>query len=165
MVGSGFDIVIEISSKDLYSIIYFFNKHTLCQFKTLIDIICYDKIKSSYRFTLIYNLLSIKYNLRIRILMQVNELMSVFSVVGLFNSANWLEREVFDFFGIFFYNNLDLRRILTDYGFNGFPLRKDFPLSGYFDIYYDDNQKRICYKNLELSQEYRNFKLRTTYSL
>lgn len=165
IIGSGFDIVIEISSKDLYSIIYFFNKHTLCQFKMLVDIICYDKIKSNYRFNLVYNLLSIQYNLRIRLLMQINELTSVFSVVGLFNSANWLEREIFDFFGVFFYNNLDLRRILTDYGFNGFPLRKDFPLSGYFDIYYDDNQKRICYKNLELSQEYRNFKLRTTYLL
>lgn len=165
IIVSGFDIVIEVSSVHLYSMLYFFNKHTFSQFKILIDIVCYDKIKANYRFTLVYNLLSMKYNSRVRVLLQVNELMSILSVIGLFNSANWLEREVFDFFGIFFSNNLDLRRILTDYGFNGFPLRKDFPLTGYFDIYYDDNQKRICFKNLELNQEYRNFKLRTTYIL
>jgi NADH-quinone oxidoreductase subunit C len=83
--------------------------------------------------------------------------------MGIFKGANWLEREIFDFFGIFFHFNRDLRRILTDYGFKGFPLRKDFPLTGYNDTYYDDNQKRICYRNLELSQEYRNFNLTNTW--
>jgi len=87
------------------------------------------------------------------------------SVVSLYNSAGWSEREVFDFFGIFFFENKDLRRILTDYGFRGYPLRKDFPLTGYVDVYYDDNQKRICYRSLELSQEYRNFNFKSTWSL
>jgi NADH-quinone oxidoreductase subunit C len=80
--------------------------------------------------------------------------------MGIYQSSNWSEREIFDFFGIFFLGNKDLRRILTDYGFKGFPLRKDFPVSGYIDVYYDDNQKRIYYRNLELSQEYRNFNLK-----
>jgi len=160
IIGSGFDIVIEVISKMIYPIIFFLNKHSLCSFKSLVDIVCYDIPKNNYRFSLVYNLISIKYNLRCRIVTQINELTCIFSVMGLYKSANWSEREVFDFFGIFFLGNKDLRRILTDYGFKGFPLRKDFPLTGYIDVYYDDNQKRICYRNLELTQEYRNFNLK-----
>ena len=81
----------------------------------------------------------------------------ILSLLGLYRVAGWCEREVFDFFGIFFFENKDLRRILTDYGFKGFPLRKDFPLTGFVDSYYDDSQKRICYRTLELAQEYRHF--------
>jgi NADH:ubiquinone oxidoreductase subunit C len=158
-IVSGFDIVIEAVKKNIYPVILLLNNHTLWQFKSLIDITCYDTPKKIYRFSLIYNLISIHYNLRIRVLTKINELNHLFSVVGIYKSANWSEREVFDFFGIFFLGNKDLRRILTDYGFNGFPLRKDFPLTGYVDIYYDDSQKRICYRNLELTQDYRNFNL------
>lgn len=157
---SGFDIVIEVTSKNIYPILLFLNKHTLCQFKSLLDIICYDKPNTRYRFSLIYNLISIHYNIRCCIITKINELTHLFSVIGLYKSAYWSEREVFDFFGIFFIYNKDLRRILTDYGFKGFPLRKDFPLTGYIDSYYDDNQKRICYRNIELAQEYRNFDLK-----
>ena len=160
VIVSGFDIVIEVTVKNIYPILLFLNKHTICQFKTLIDIICYDILKSQYRFSIVYNLISFFYNIRISIITKIKELSSIFSIMGIYKSANWSEREVFDFFGIFFLGNKDLRRILTDYGFKGFPLRKDFPLTGYIDIYYDDNQKRICYYNLELTQEYRNFTLK-----
>ena len=94
---------------------------------------------------------------------KINELSNLFSVIGIYKSANWSEREIFDFFGIFFLGNKDLRRILTDYGFKGHPLRKDFPITGFIDVYYDDNQKRICYRNLELNQEYRNFNLKSSW--
>ena len=124
--------------------------------------ICYDTPKLKSRFTLIYNLLSVQYNFRCQVLTKVQELTNVFSIMGIFKSANWSEREIFDFFGILFLVNKDLRRILTDYGFQGFPLRKDFPLTGYVDVYYDDNQKRICYRSLELTQEYRNFNFKNT---
>jgi len=157
---SGFDIVIEVLSKNVYPILLFLNKHTFCQFKSLIDIICYDKVKKKNRFSIIYNCVSVHYNFRCRLMTKVNELSSLFSVMGIYKSANWFEREIFDFFGILFVCNKDLRRILTDYGFKGFPLRKDFPLTGYIDVYYDDMQKRICYQNLELAQEYRNFNLK-----
>ena len=160
-VVSGFDIVIELINKNIYPILLFLSNHTLWQFKNLIDIVCYDVPKKFYRFSLIYNLTSLHYNLRLRVITKINELGKVFSVVGLYKSANWSEREIFDFFGIFFWGNKDLRRILSDYGFTGFPLRKNFPLSGYIDIFYDDNQKRICYRNLELNQEYRNFILKS----
>ena len=164
-VVAGFEIVIETIAKNLYPVINFLNLHTLCQAESLMDLICYDSIGKKYRFCLTYNLLSTKFNFRIRLVSKVNELNSVLSVMGLFKTANWLEREVFDFFGIFFFGNKDLRRILTDYGFKGFPLRKDFPLTGYMDVYYDDNQKRICYRNLELSQEYRNFNFSTKWKI
>jgi NADH:ubiquinone oxidoreductase subunit C len=160
-VVAGFEIVLEVITKKLYPVIHFLNKHTLTQCESLIDLICYDSIKGTQRFCLVYNLLSVKFNYRIRLACKMSELTNVLSVMGLFKNANWLEREVFDFFGLFFFGNKDLRRILTDYGFKGFPLRKDFPLTGYMDVYYDDNQKRICYRNLELSQEYRNFDFTT----
>ena len=162
-IVSGFDLVIEAVNKNIYPILLFLSNHTLWQFKSLVDIICYDVPKKFYRFSLIYNLISIHFNLRIRVITKINELSNLFSVVGLYKSANWSEREIFDFFGIFFWGNKDLRRILTDYGFKGFPLRKDFPMTGYVDIYYDDNQKRICYRNLELNQEYRNFSLKSSW--
>ena len=162
-IVSGFDIVIEVINKNIYPILLFLSNHTLWRFKSLVDIICYDVPKKFYRFSLIYNLISIHFNLRIRIITKINELSNSFSVIGLYKSANWSEREIFDFFGIFFWGNKDLRRILTDYGFKGFPLRKDFPMTGYVDIYYDDNQKRICYRNLELNQEYRNFSLKSSW--
>jgi NADH:ubiquinone oxidoreductase subunit C len=162
-VVSGFDIVIELIHKNIYPILLFLNNHTIWQFKNLTDIICYDVPKKFYRFSLVYNLISIHYNLRLRVLTKINELSKIFSVVGLYKSANWSEREIFDFFGVFFWGNKDLRRILTDYGFKGFPLRKNFPLTGYIDVFYDDNQKRICYRNLELIQEYRNFSLKNSW--
>jgi len=157
-VVSGFEIEIVLASKNVFPLIYFLNKHSLCRFKCIMDIICYDTLCKSSRFFLVYNLLSVTYNMRIRVITKLNETGKLLSLVSLYRSVAWSEREIFDFFGLFFFENNDLRKILTDYGFKGFPLRKDFPLSGYVDVYYDDNQKCICYKDLELNQEFRNFK-------
>lgn len=164
-IVSGLEIEIDTHSKNIYPLIFFLKKHTFSQCKSIIDIICSDTPNKKYRFSIIYNLLSVNYNLRIRVISKIKEFWNVLSLIGLFKSISWSEREVFDFFGIFFIGNNDLRRILTDYGFNGFPLRKDFPLTGFVDVYYDDNQKRICYKKLELTQEYRNFKLKSIWRL
>lgn len=163
-VVSGFDLEINIVSKNIYPIILFFKKHSLSQCKSIMDIICYDNFGKKFRFSIIYNLLSVFYNIRIRILSKIKEFAQLLSLVGLFKSINWFEREIFDFFGIFFIWNNDLRRILTDYGFKGFPLRKDFPVVGFIEVFYDDNQKRICYKKLELAQEYKNFRLQNLWN-
>ena len=158
-----FDVEIEVPSINLYPIIFFMKQHSLCLFNSIIDIACSDMPYNKYRYTLNYNLIAIFFNIRVRIITKVLETYTkLLSIVSLYRSVNWSEREIFEFFGIFFFENLDLRRILTDYGFNGFPLRKDFPLTGFIDIYYDDNYKKICYRNLELTQEYRNFNFIST---
>lgn len=136
-------------------------------FSSLIDITAVDWLnflpinlsiaKSGTRFQLVYNILSYFFNARIRLCVFISSLESVNSVFSLFRSANWLEREVWDMFGIYFYNHPDLRRILTDYGFSGFPLRKDFPLSGYEEVRYDESNKGVVYEPVELSQEMRIF--------
>lgn len=164
-IVSGFEIEIDSNSKNIYPLIFFLKKHSFCQCKSLIDIISSDTPFNDYRFSIIYNLLSVNFNLRIRVISKINEFSNILSLVSLYKSVNWSEREVFDFYGIFFIGNNDLRRILTDYGFIGFPLRKDFPLTGFLDIFYDDNQKRICYRKLELAQEYRSFKLKSIWRL
>ena len=109
-------------------------------------------------------LLSLKYNTRIRVKTHVNEMSALDSVSDIFPSANWMEREVWDMFGICFRNHPDLRRLLTDYGFDGHPLRKDFPLNGYTAVRYDDTQKIVLYETTELSQEYRNFDFQSPWS-
>ena len=156
-VISGFEIEIEVLSKNLFSIVFFLKNHSVLQFKALVDMVCYDTVGYKKRFCLVYSLLSIRYNTRLHLIISVGSLIKLVSVVSLFKGGFWCEREVFDFFGVYFIKNKDLRRILTDYGFKGYPLRKDFPLTGYIDTYYDDSQKRVCYRNLELSQEYRVF--------
>lgn len=161
---SGFELEIRVVAKLLYPVIFFLNKHTYSQYKNLIDVISYDTLGKN-RFFIIYKLLSLFFNSRIRLVSKINELGNVLSVISLYKSAHWSEREVFDFFGIFFFENKDLRRILTDYGFRGFPLRKDFPITGYVDVYYDDNQKRVCYHNLELTQEYRTYNFKSNWDI
>jgi NADH-quinone oxidoreductase subunit C len=123
----------------------------------LVDIAVYDRPGKRYRFTILYHLLSINYGKRIKSLVQTDELTDLPSSTSLYSSAGWQEREVWDLFGIYFTNHLDLRRILTDYGFSGFPLRKDFPLTGFLEVFYSDEQKRVVYQPVELSQEFRNF--------
>ena len=116
-----------------------------------------DFIHSQYRFSVVYDLLSITYNSRIRVKVFVNEITPVDSIVKVFKNANWWEREVWDLYGIYFNEHPDLRRILTDYGFEGYPMRKDFPLSGYVELRYDQSKKRIVLEPIELSQEFRSF--------
>jgi NADH:ubiquinone oxidoreductase subunit C len=162
-VVSGFDVELEVASKNIYPFILFLKLHSLCLFTTMVDIVCYDVPSKTHRFSLVYNLLSLKCNFRLRVTSKVQETFTqVLSLLSLYKSVGWSEREVFDFYGLFFFENTDLRRLLTDYGFKGYPLRKDFPLTGYTDSYYDDNKKKICYKHLELSQEYRRFNFNST---
>jgi NADH:ubiquinone oxidoreductase subunit C len=144
----GIELEIKLISTHIYSTLMFFNKHSLCQFKVVSDIVCYDSVNRFFRFCIVYNILSVRFNLGIRIFSKLNELTTILSVSGLFKATNWIEREIFDFFGIFFFLNNDLRRILTDYGFKGYPLRKDFPLTGFIEIYYDDSKKKISFIDL-----------------
>lgn len=134
-------------------------KYDFCfQFKHLIDIVVVDEPGKELRFTISYCLLSTMYNQRYVVSTQINEFTSLTSLVSIFKNANWAEREIWDLYGINFFNHPDLRRILTDYGFEGFPLRKDFPLSGYKEIFYSDALKTFKYEKLELTQAFRNFK-------
>jgi NADH-quinone oxidoreductase subunit C len=128
-----------------------------CQFKQLVDITAVDYPDQAERFEVVYNLLSLKLNQRVRVKLTTDERNPVASVTGVFSSAIWLEREVWDMFGIFFSNHPDLRRILTDYGFEGHPLRKDFPLTGFKEVRYDEEQKRVVYEAVKLPQEFRRF--------
>ncbi|MDX2112690.1 MAG: NADH-quinone oxidoreductase subunit C [Alphaproteobacteria bacterium] len=131
------------------------NPHTLC--KQLIDIAGVDYPEREQRFEVVYQLLSLKHNLRLRVKVATDELTPVPSVVSVFSSAGWYEREAWDMYGILFDGNPDLRRILTDYGFDGHPQRKDFPLTGYVELRYDEAQKRVVYEPVKLNQAYRNF--------
>jgi NADH-quinone oxidoreductase subunit C len=126
-------------------------------FKQLMDITAVDYPDRQKRFEVVYNLLSLKHNQRIRVKVAADEETVVPSSVGVFSSATWLEREVWDLFGVFFSDHPDLRRILTDYGFEGHPLRKDFPLTGYVEVRYDEDQKRVVYEPVKLTQEFRGF--------
>lgn len=116
-----------------------------------------DFLNFKYRFGVIYDLLSLTYNSRIRVKVYVNEITSVDSVIKIYKNSDWWEREIWDLYGIYFNNHPDLRRILTDYGFEGYPMRKDYPLSGYIELRYDSTKKRIVLEPLELSQEFRSF--------
>ena len=135
----------------------FLKNHINTQFKVLIDVTAVDYPSRALRFELVYNLLSISYNARIRIKTCIDETTPVASVTQLYSSAGWWEREVWDMFGIFFSNHPDLRRILTDYGFQGHPLRKDFPLTGFIEVRYDDSEKRVINEPVEITQEFRYF--------
>ena len=152
------EIIIYTKSTNLLSLISLLKNHNNLRFLQLVDICGVDYLNKKNRFEVIYNLLSLKYNCRLRIKVQTSELKPIPSVSLLFKSANWLEREVWDMFGIFFSNHKDLRRILTDYGFEGYPFRKDFPQVGFIEVRYDDKQKHVIYEPVELAQEYRLFK-------
>lgn len=141
--------------RSLFFILNFLKNHSLFKFKILTDIASVDFLKASNRFELNYLLLSLKYNIRIVIAVTLDEFASVQSVTSIFSNANWCEREIWDLFGIFFINHNDLRRILTDYGFKGHPLRKDFPLNGFVEIRYDEDKQYLVYEEIELMQNLR----------
>jgi NADH dehydrogenase (ubiquinone) Fe-S protein 3 len=159
-----YDFYILIKSKYLINLLKFLKYDTQFQFKTLVDICVVDYVLSNLRFKLIYSLLSIHYNMRLNLFFFLQELSGIKSIIILYENANWLEREIWDMFGIFFFNHIDLRRILTDYGFKGFPLRKDFPLTGFREIYFNENKKRLIYKKLILAQEYRLYTFRNPWN-
>lgn len=136
-------------------------KSLIMLYEVLIDMICIDRLlinNFKYRFNLLYNLINYKYNNRLFVEEYIiNKNLLTISIVEIYKSAGWLEREIWDLFGIFFYNHNDLRRILTDYGFKGFALRKDFPLSGFYEIRYDEEKKIIIYEKVKLNQDFRIF--------
>ena len=151
------EIVIYTKSEFVYALLNLLKKHTSTQYKVLVDVCAVDYPSKDRRFEVVYNLLSILYNSRIRVKTSVDEITPICSVSELYPSAGWYEREAWDLFGVYFSNHPDLRRILTDYGFEGHPLRKDFPLSGYTEVRYDDSEKRVVSEKIELSQEFRFF--------
>ena len=159
------EIICIVPSWALLPFLTFLKNHTNTQFKMLIDITAVDYPSRSSRFEVVYQLLSIHYNARIRVKTNVDELTPIESVSSLFPSANWFERETWDMFGICFLNHPDLRRILTDYGFEGHPLRKDFPVSGYVEFRYDDSKKRVISEPVELAQEFRYFDFASPWAL
>ena len=148
---------IQINKESLLDVVIFLKKNSSTKFRQLIDITAVDYIGSENRFKMIYLFLSHEYNLRINITFSINENEVVNSLTKIFPSANWMEREVFDMYGIKFNDHPDLRRILTDYGFSGHPLRKDFPITGHTEVRYSEEKKKVVYEPVKLEQNYRNF--------
>ena len=148
---------IQIDKESLLDVVIFLKKNNSTKFRQLIDITAVDYIGSENRFKMIYLFLSHEYNLRINLTFNVNENELVNSLTKIFPSANWMEREVFDMYGIKFNDHPDLRRILTDYGFSGHPLRKDFPITGHTEVRYSEEKKKVVYEPVKLEQNYRNF--------
>ena len=150
-------LFIDVDIENLVSTILFLKTNEKCRFKQLIDITTVDYPEKEKRFKMVYLLLSHENNLRIIINVNIDEKEIVHSITKIFPSANWMEREVFDMYGISFKEHPDLRRILTDYGFEGYPLRKDFPLTGHTEVRYSEEKKKVIYEPVELDQEYRDF--------
>lgn len=151
------ELTVELAPSSLVGFAEFLKADRSCQFSTLIDITAVDYPGRSKRFDLIYHFLSMYQNHRIRLRVKAREDDLIPSIIEPYPAANWFEREVFDMFGILFSGHPDLRRILTDYGFQGYPLRKDFPTTGYTEVRYDEEQKRVIYEPVSLTQEYRQF--------
>ena len=150
-------LTIEVEVENINKTILFLKTNEKCKFKQLIDITATDYLEKEQRFKLVYLLLSHENNLRLIINCNIKENISVSSISKIFPSANWMEREVFDMYGIIFKNHPNLRRILTDYEFKGYPLRKDFPLTGHTEVRYSEDQKKVIYEPVELEQNYRDF--------
>ena len=151
------ELTIEINENDLIEVIQFLKSNEKCKFRQLIDIAGVDYPDSEKRFQIVYLLLSHENNIRIKVSTQFQLNQTINSITKIFPSANWMEREVFDMYGIKFKNHPDLRRILTDYGFKGHPLRKDFPLTGFNEVRYSEKEKKVIYEPVKLEQNYRNF--------
>ena len=151
------ELLVKVEVDNLYSTLLFLKTNEQCKFKQLIDIVAVDYLGDDQRFRIYYLLLSHENNLRIKVSINLSIDEQVPSIVKLYPSSNWMEREVFDMYGIKFKNHPDLRRILTDYNFKGFPLRKDFPLTGFNEVRYSEKEKKVIYEPVKLEQDYRNF--------
>ena len=147
------ELCVGVERQAIVNVLMYLRDDVNCQFKQLMDVCGVDHPERARRFDVVYNLLSLTHNRRLRVKLETDEETPVPSVVDVFRAANWWEREVWDLFGIYFSDHLDLRRIMTDYGFEGHPLRKDFPLTGYVEVRYDDEQKRVVYEPVELRQD------------
>ena len=150
-------LYLNIDCNDLIEVLVFLKNDTLTKFRQLVDITAVDYPEETERFKIVYLLLSHEFNSRIIISYSINENEVIPSITELFPSANWMEREVFDMYGIKFKDHPDLRRILTDYNFDGYPLRKDFPLTGHNEVRYSEDEKKVIYESVKLEQNYRNF--------
>ena len=151
------ELLVETEEAELLDVVQFLKSHEKCKFRQLIDIAGVDYPENEKRFELIYLFLSHEHNLRIKLLIKFQINQTIVSLTKIFPSANWMEREVFDMYGVKFKNHPDLRRILTDYGFKGHPLRKDFPLTGFNEVRYSEKEKKVVYEPVKLEQNYRNF--------
>ena len=151
------ELTIHADASQLVKVLRVLKTDTSCLFQVLVDICGVDFPLREPRFDVVYNLLSLKHNLRIKVKVAVDEEDWVPTISGIFPAAGWYEREVWDLYGIFFKDHPDLRRILTDYGFDGHPLRKDFPLTGHVEVRYDDEERRVVYEPVKLTQDFRNF--------
>ncbi|WP_028464838.1 NADH-quinone oxidoreductase subunit C [Nisaea denitrificans] len=160
LVETGFildELVIRTRPQYILKVLTFLRDDAQCQFRCLVDLCGTDYPEREQRFDVVYNLLSVQQNNRIRVKVATDEVTPVPSVSGVFPSAEWFEREAWDMYGVFFSDHPDLRRLLTDYGFEGHPLRKDFPLTGHVEVRYDDEQKRVVYEPVKLVQDFRSF--------
>ena len=151
------ELIITTKISNIYNLLDKLKKVDDLNFEMLLDITAVDYPQRSKRFELVYNLLSLKNHLRLRVKIFLNDNEIVPSISKLYKSAGWYEREVWDMYGVSFSGNNDLRRILTDYGFEGYPLRKDFPLTGFVELRYDESKKKVVYSKVKLTQDYRNF--------
>jgi NADH-quinone oxidoreductase subunit C len=151
------ELVLDVSAADIVTVARFLRDDPRCAFVCFIDVTAVDWPQREQRFDVVYHLLSPTRNRRVRIKLKVDETTSVASLVDVFPGANWFEREVYDLYGLVFTGHPDLRRLLTDYGFEGHPLRKDFPLTGFVEVRWDDEQKRVVYSPVQLTQEFRHF--------
>ena len=156
IIESG-ELTLEARRAEIMKVISFLRDDPICKFSSLIDICGVDYPSRERRFDVVYHMLSMAHNTRIRIKVTTDETVPVHSITSLFPNADWYEREAFDMYGILFDEHPDLRRILTDYGFEGYPLRKDFPLSGFVEVRYDEERKSVVYEPVNLPQEYRSF--------
>jgi len=164
-VTHGNELEILVDPDTIVPVISFLKCNFMCQFTNLSDITCVDVPTRPMRFEIVYNLLSIPFNQRVRVKTYTDEFTPISSICVAHVSANWYEREIWDLFGVFFDDHPDLRRILTDYGFDGHPFRKDFPLSGYYECRYDDETQRIVRDPVELAQEFRKFDLNSPWEV
>ena len=151
------ELMLDVKPEDLLPLLTFLRDDPRCLFKQLADISGVDWPDREKRFDVVYNLLSLRNNQRIRVKVATDESTPVPSASSVFSSAGWFERETYDLYGVWFSDHPDLRRILTDYGFEGHPMRKDFPLTGFVEVRWDDVQKRVVYEPVKLTQEFRNF--------
>jgi NADH-quinone oxidoreductase subunit C len=151
------ELTLLAQAADIVAVIRFLRDDPRCRFVNIVDVTAVDWPGREKRFDVVYHLLSPKHNIRVRVKIAVDDGESVASIIGVFPGADWFEREVYDLYGVVFAGHPDMRRILTDYGFEGHPLRKDFPLTGFVEVRYDDELKRVVYAPVRLAQEFRNF--------
>jgi NADH:ubiquinone oxidoreductase subunit C len=163
VVVKDYEIQTHFCYSSFASMLIFFRKHTYCQYDQLLDMVVVDSIGHKYRFSIHYILFSTRFQNQLRVIVQLDEPTPIASLQEIYVNSNWLEREVWDLYGVYFVKHNDLRRILTDYGFLGHPLRKDFPLTGFDELYYHESQKKIIYDRVMLTQEFRTYTVKRSW--